>query len=48
MELISYNRFYGSNIMKLIKSSKLEFGVNRNNKNISEFSKKFLKKCLKV
>ena len=31
MEIITYNKHYGSNIMKLLKSKKLDFGVTRDN-----------------
>jgi len=29
MEIVNYNKYYGTNIMKLIKYLKLEFGVTR-------------------
>ena len=31
MEIVNYNKHYGTNIIKLIKYQKLEFGVTRDN-----------------
>ena len=42
MDQINYNKHYGSSIMKLIKTQKLEFAPTRDNKEVSEFSKYFI------
>ena len=48
IDSLHYNRFYDLKAMKLIRSHKLEFGLTRENNELSYFSKYFLKKCLKI